>query len=151
MVLDELHFHRTRGLGRWERIGHPLDTLTVLSCVGWTLVATPTRTGAAVFAVLALVSCLFVTKDEFVHARRCTAGEHWLHAVLFLVHPIILVSVGLLWVAAHPEGGTVWNFLPDSASAVRVLKWQLAMTSAFGLYQALYWNLPWTRSREAAR
>ncbi len=29
MAVDEVHFHRQRGLPRWERLGHPLDTLTV--------------------------------------------------------------------------------------------------------------------------
>ncbi len=47
MAVDELHFHRRRGLGRWERLGHPLDTLTVLACIGWTLAVTPTAAHAA--------------------------------------------------------------------------------------------------------
>jgi hypothetical protein len=123
----------------------------MLACIGWTLVETPTRSAAGVYAALAIVSCLFVTKDEFVHARRCTAGEHWLHAVLFLVHPLILASVALLWVAGHPAAGTIWESLPDSATAVRILRWQFAATSAFGIYQAAYWNLPWIRSRQSAR
>jgi hypothetical protein len=156
MLYDELHFHRTRGLARWERIGHPLDTLTMLTCIGWALAAPPTARAAGVYAALAVVSCLFVTKDEFVHAQRCTAGEHWLHAILFLVHPVILVSVALLWVASHPapsEGGwppslpALPGCLPDSATAVRILTWQFAGTAAFGLYQAAYWNLPWKRAQ----
>jgi hypothetical protein len=151
MLGDELHFHRARGLGPWERIGHPLDTLTMLACIGWALAAAPSRSTAGVYAALAVVSCLFVTKDEFVHARRCSAGEHWLHAVLFVVHPLILISVGVLWVAAHPAVGTVWESLPDSVTALRVLTFQFAATSAFGLYQAVYWNLPWIRSRQSAR
>src|ERR1019366_3333568 len=31
--------HQRRGLPRWERLGHPLDTLSVAGCYGW-LVAT---------------------------------------------------------------------------------------------------------------
>jgi hypothetical protein len=146
MLYDELHFHRARGLGRWERIGHPLDTVTMLACVAWALAVEPTPRAAGVYAALAIVSCLFVTKDEVVHARSCTAGEHWLHAILFLVHPVILVSLALLWLAAHrarPDGATLAWRLPDSVTALRILTWQFAGTAAFGLYQAAYWNLPW--------
>lgn len=35
MAVDEAHFHRWRGLPRWERLGHSLDTLTVLACFMW--------------------------------------------------------------------------------------------------------------------
>src|SRR5262245_66006812 len=37
IAVDEIHFHRRRGLPRWERLGHPLDTLTVLACFVWLL------------------------------------------------------------------------------------------------------------------
>ncbi len=40
MFVDEFVFHRRRGLPRWERLGHPLDTLMVALCYGW-LVAVP--------------------------------------------------------------------------------------------------------------
>jgi hypothetical protein len=130
MLFDELHFHRKRGLGTWERIGHPLDTMTVIACMGFVLLIPPTPRTLAVYVVLALFSCAFVTKDELVHARHCSAGEHWLHAVLFVLHPICFVCLGLLWTA-------------DSAIATRLVVGQLVMTFAFCLYQILYWNLPW--------
>ena len=44
MMVDELHFHRRRGLPRWERIGHPLDTATVLVCYGTALTLSPGQT-----------------------------------------------------------------------------------------------------------
>ena len=132
MMFDELHFHRRRGLPRWERIGHPLDTLTVLACFGVTL-AIPFGTGAlGVYAALAIFSCLFITKDEIVHATRCAPGEQWLHAVLFVLHPIVLAAAALLWYrGAHA-----------------VLVGQTAVTFAFGVYQVVFWNVPW-KSRPA--
>ena len=30
IFFDEFYFHHRRGLGKWEKVGHPLDTLTVL-------------------------------------------------------------------------------------------------------------------------
>ncbi len=143
MGVDEFHFHRKRGLGRWERVGHPLDTLTVLSCLGWIMLRKPSRSSVAVFVVLAIASCLFVTKDEFVHAGRCSPGEHWLHAILFLIHPISMASAALLWPALWPDVPAVTPWLAGAGTGIaRALTGQFALTAAFCAYQALYWNFP---------
>jgi 2-polyprenyl-6-hydroxyphenyl methylase/3-demethylubiquinone-9 3-methyltransferase len=126
MVVDEGWFHRARGLPRWERIGHPLDTLTIAVCLGW-LVATPpgAPSGLPVYAALAVFSTLFVTKDEAVHAQRCSPGEHWLHAVLFALHPVVLAAFAYLW----------WT------GAIELLIVQLAIAVGFMAYQVIYWNI----------
>src|SRR5690242_7095197 len=126
MAVDEAWFHRRRGLPRWERIGHPLDTLTIAACLGWLLAIAPGAPGAVpVYVALAVVSTLFVTKDEAVHARTCTAGEHWIHAVLFALHPIVLAAFGLLWWTGHTG----------------VLAIELALVGGFLVYQVVYWNV----------
>lgn len=125
MIVDEGWFHRARGLPRWERIGHPLDTLTIVACLVWLLAAEPgSPAGLPVYVALAIASTLFVTKDEAVHAARCSAGEQWLHAVLFVLHPIVLAAFGYLW----------WT------GAVGLLVGQLGITVAFLVYQVVYWN-----------
>ena len=43
MVFDEGYFHRGRGLGPWERWGHPLDTVTFLLCLGWLFLMPPSE------------------------------------------------------------------------------------------------------------
>jgi 2-polyprenyl-6-hydroxyphenyl methylase / 3-demethylubiquinone-9 3-methyltransferase len=125
MIVDEGVFHRRRGLPRWERIGHPLDTLTIAVCLGW-LVATRPDTGFALsaYVVLAVFSTLFVTKDEGVHANLCTAGEHWLHSILFALHPIVLGAFAWLWWTGHSS----------------ILIAQLVVTIGFLGYQVVYWN-----------
>ncbi|WP_394846790.1 hypothetical protein LZC95_04910 [Pendulispora brunnea] len=131
MAVDEGWFHRRRGLPRWERIGHPLDTLTVALCFGWLVAKRPEDPGAlAVYVALAVVSCLFVTKDEVVHKRLCCAAECWLHAVLFVLHPIVFFAAGYAWAL----GQGAW-----------ALKMQLVLVLAFGLYQWIYWG-PWNRT-----
>ena len=128
MLVDELHFHRARGLPRWERIGHPLDTLSVLACSAW-LYARPRTDNLGWYVAAALLSCLLVTKDEFVHAERCQPLEQWLHSLLFILHPIVLGVGALLWLGQE-----------------RTLLWiSASLTAAFGSYQALYWNVPWTK------
>jgi hypothetical protein len=151
MGFDEFHFHRRRGLGAWERVGHPLDTLTVLACIAWALFTRPDVGNVACYVGLAICSCLFITKDEFVHARRCSPGEHWVHALLFVVHPLGLASVAILWRALHAEGGgplPAWPF--DSAAAARLLLVQFLVTAAFVVHQTIYWNFPWLRRPRAS-
>jgi hypothetical protein len=130
MLIDEFHFHRTRRLPRWERIGHPLDTLTVLVCYAMTIVLSPTHGAIAAYVAGAVFSCLFVTKDEFVHAKLCSPGEHWLHATLFVAHPIVLGLAAFLWIRGEQRP---------------LLVAQAALTLLFGAYQTVYWNLPWQR------
>jgi hypothetical protein len=140
MALDEFRFHRERGLPRWEKIGHPLDALTVILCLTWILLRPPDHRSAAVFFGLAVFSCLFVTKDEPVHQRCCSAGEHWIHAVLFMLHPITLASAGLLWPAVwRPSTGFERVFV----SAICVLM------VGFGIYLSVFWNLVWRPQNQA--
>lgn len=125
MMVDEFYFHHKRGLGRWERWGHPLDTLTVLACYLFVLVMPVTTLNVQLFMGLSVFSCLFITKDEWVHARECVAGEQWLHALLFVLHPIILFVTGWLWF--HGEGQAI-------------LIGQLCLTGLFAIYQVFYWS-----------
>jgi hypothetical protein len=126
MFLDEFVFHRKRGLPRWERLGHPLDTLTAALCYAW-LVLVPASNPKAlgIYVALCAFSCLFITKDELVHARLCEPLETWLHALLFVLHPIAFLAFGLVWYAeAH-----AW-----------VLKGALGSTLGLLMYQVVYWN-----------
>ncbi|MDP2306313.1 MAG: hypothetical protein Q8P18_09830 [Pseudomonadota bacterium] len=129
MAVDEGWFHRRRGLPRWERLGHPLDTLTVLLTYVWALTTDPDRPGAiGVYTALAVFSCLFITKDEFVHARVCSALECWLHALLFVLHPIVLWAFYVLW---------------QSGGHSELLRAQAALTLLAGTYQLIYWSVWW--------
>lgn len=136
MMVDEFHFHRERGLPLWERIGHPLDTLTVVICYGFLLLSSPGRQALFVFVALALFSILFTAKDEPIHTKLCRAAEHRTHVVLFALHPIVLASAALLWQAGTPVSR-------------RLLLGQALLTALFMLYQLLFWNLP-SRARVLA-
>lgn len=130
-VVDE-GFHRARGLPRWERIAHPLGTLTIIGCLTW-LIAVPRAEATAVtlpiYLVLAAGSTLFAVKDELVHAPvgRCSAGERWVHAMQFALHPAALAAFAFLW----------W------IDASALLVGQLGVALAFMAYQTIYWNLGW--------
>jgi hypothetical protein len=143
--IDEFYFHLRRGLPKWERIGHPLDTLTVLACFAWIVFIPYSRFSCNLYIGLALFSCVFVTKDEFVHKDCCLASEQWLHALLFINHPIVLTAAGLIWpIADGGTGLTRLNGLIPYAEALRgFLLMQTGATALFLIYQILYWNVLW--------
>lgn len=128
MVIDEFHFHRTRGLPLWERWGHPLDTLSVWICYGFLILFSPLPERIQVFAGIACLSCILVTKDEFVHHRLCSAGEQWLHSLLFILHPICFFTAGWMW----------WKGGFETIFAAQFL-----FIFIFFIYQTFYWNLLW--------
>lgn len=135
MFFDEFHFHRRRGLPLWERIGHPIDTLSVLACLLLALLCPFSTRLLRAYIALAAASCLLVTKDEFVHARYCSPGEHWVHALSFILHPLVLIAAAAAWPAIHDAAALPW---PRA-----VLSVQAAVTALFMAYQAVYWNLLW--------
>ena len=140
MGVDELYFHHKRQLPRWERLGHPLDTFIVLLCFGWIVWVVPSTTTILIYIGLSLFSCLFVTKDEWVHYKYCSAGEQWLHAVQFVFHTLVLLSAGLLWPALHQLPST---WIQYEGFERMFLLGNIGLTALFGAYQLIYWNLLW--------
>ena len=125
-LFDEFYFHYRRSVPRWERIGHPLDTLTVI-LVFASFYFTPSHEVTPLTMILLMAfSCLFITKDEFVHAKLANAGEQWLHAVLFVVHPAVFFLSWLIWKQRGPQ--TIHGV-------------ELLIAVGFFLYQAIYWNV----------
>ncbi|HSX38293.1 MAG TPA: hypothetical protein VLE95_05625 [Chlamydiales bacterium] len=139
---DEIWFHLRRGLPLWERIGHPIDTLTVFICMGFILFVPYSKAAIPYYAFLAIFSCLMVTKDEFIHKHVCPVSENWLHALLFLLHPITLGAAGLIWPAAQGIDAGFWtSFLSPYKNELRLfLICQFTVMGLFMVYQTIYWN-----------
>ena len=127
MGIDE-QFHVKRGLGLWERIGHPMDTMTVLIPFTFVAMNDYSEYRLKIFIILAVFSSLFITKDEIIHSEVCSKVECWLHALLFIVHPMIFVSTAILW-KDHPEN--------------QFLIVQPVFVGIFLIYQILRWSIPW--------
>lgn len=127
LAIDEMWFHRRRGLPTWERIGHPIDTALFGACFVWLVTVEPAAAAVGPYVLLAALSCLVITKDEFVHAQLCGPAESWLHALLFVLHPIVLGLAGYAW----------WSGGHD-----RWLAFQLAAVVGFFMYQVGFWG-PW--------
>lgn len=150
IAFDEGYFHIRRGLPRWERIGHPIDTLSVLLCMGFVLFVPFSKGALLIYVLLAVFSSLLVTKDEFVHKEHCPASEQWLHALLFSLHPITLTSAGFIWPVVQGVEVSHWmgQFLNNPGALFAFLKGQFLIMSLFFIYQIVFWNILWKNSEE---
>jgi hypothetical protein len=126
MFMDEFYFHEKRGLQLWEKVGHPLDTITVLSTYSYLLWGSGDLT---TYICMSAFSCLFITKDEFIHAKVSPPAEHWLHAILFILHPVCFLGAYFLKIEGQ----------------IKFLKIQTLVVFIFMFYQALRWSYPWGR------
>lgn len=145
MVFDEGYFHIRRGLPKWERIGHPIDTCSVLACMGFILFVPFSTTTLIIYIVMATFSSILVTKDEFVHKEHCPAMENWLHALLFTLHPITLTSAGFMWPVVQGFEVTPWigRWLNNSEALLLFLQMQFGIMFFFMIYQIIFWNVIW--------
>lgn len=123
MIIDEGYFHRKRGLPKWEKWGHPLDTLTVIFSFSILSFFSQNSTTEILFWTSFVFSCIFVVKDEIIHYKVCEPGEMLLHGFLFILHPITLYCGYLLW-GVEPLLLKMFTFL----------------LLGFFLYQVIYWS-----------
>ena len=126
---DEFIFHKRRGLGKWERVGHPMDSFFFLI----PFIYTQFFSSSYVFLGLCLFSCLIITKDEFVHSKECEGSEQLLHALLFVIHPIALMGLALAWEHKYNT----------------IIQIQASIIFLFMIYQIVYWNFIAGKQNEA--
>lgn len=143
--VDEIYFHLKRGLPKWERIGHPLDTFSLLICMAMTLWVPFDDVSLKIYIGLAVFSCLMVTKDEFIHKEHCPGAENWLHAVLFILHPITLAVAGMMWPVSQGVEVSSWitAWLDQPTALYAFLVGQNIAIGLFFCYQVIYWNFIW--------
>ncbi len=148
IALDEYVFHIKRGLPKWERVGHPLDTLSVIACFAFVLFVPYEAGNIKYYVMAAIFSCLLVTKDEFVHKHHCPAAEQWLHSILFVNHSVLLTAMGLMW--PKIQGQEMFGWLPPATLLIPFLWMQTISAGLFFLYQVIYWNFIYTPTEEFA-
>jgi len=132
MGVDEFLFHQKRGLPPWERIGHPIDTFLFVLCLAFTLTASPETSMLKIYGGLAALSCLMITKDEFIHTELCSKTENWLHALLFVLHPVVLIEVGAIWTGV----------MSSAVLGRAILLGECLLIWIFLAYQIIYWWTP---------
>ncbi|MCI0381915.1 MAG: hypothetical protein L0207_02545 [Chlamydiae bacterium] len=152
ILFDEYYFHIKRGLPKWERIGHPIDTLSLLICLLFTCFISYSDGALKWYLGLGVISCLMVTKDEFIHKHVCPASENWVHALLFINHPILLGGIGLIWWAlslSSQEIASHWyvKWMENPSHLQYLLYGQVIAMALFLCYQIIYWNFIWKEEK----
>lgn len=145
ILVDEGYFHYKRGLPKWERIGHPIDTLTTLICLSIIVFGSFSKENLIIYIIFSIFSCLMITKDEFIHKEHCPGSENLLHAFLFILHPITLIAAALIWPVMNgievPPAITFWL---DNVIAIKLFIYlQYSLMFLFFVYQILFWNFLW--------
>ncbi len=139
MAIDEFVCHHKRGLGRWESWGHPLDTLFFALCFAELCVRLKAPEWALPeggYLVLAVLSSVLITKDEWVHSTEAGGFEHWLHSLLFVLHPLVLISAFQL--SQDPDRPLILS-IGVMTSHENFLFVSFFMILGFMFYQLIYW------------
>jgi hypothetical protein len=135
LLIDEFYFHRRRGLGLWERVGHPIDNLLLFFPLVFAFFRGPESDAARwIYFGFSALSCLLITKDEWVHTRECGASENWLHALLFVLHPVALGAAAWAWIQA---GASFRVALIGGSLPGKIFAGQLILMVLFFGYQVL--------------
>lgn len=139
MLFDEFYFHHKRKLPKWERIGHPIDTLFFIFCYCLVIFFPLTQFYIILFLIFSVISSFIIIKDESVHKKYCATPEQFLHAILFILHPIILIILFLCWPLfseiSHPKFVEL-NLL----NLKKFIIGQFFLSIIFLFYQIIYWN-----------
>jgi hypothetical protein len=139
MIIDEFYFHMKRILPKWERIGHPLDTLFFLACFVVVIFFSMTKMSIIFYIILSCISCVFIIKDEFIHLKHCSKYEQMLHALMFILHPVLLIILFLSWSSFTKP---YFDFLQIIHSPIikNIIWFQFSSAIVFLFYQVIYWN-----------
>jgi hypothetical protein len=152
MLWDEFYFHRKRNLSNWERWGHPLDTLSFLSLLAWIQISPPNLQNLGVAVFITVFSSVFIAKDEWVHSKHSSGSESFLHALLFALHPLILIIFILGWLSVDVQTWSFYfsvNMRNSFVEAQALLRWAWIPTTGMLIHQIFYWNV-WPKPRKMA-
>ncbi len=140
MLFDEFYFHQKRKLPKWERIGHPIDTLFFIFCYCIILFLPITSATILLYFIFSILSCLIITKDEFIHLKNCSTQEQYLHAILFILHPIILFILFFNWPNFAKSELLIFQQI-NLLQLKYLVTIQFIFSVIFLFYQIIYWNI----------
>ncbi|APJ02553.1 hypothetical protein AXG55_00830 [Silvanigrella aquatica] len=139
MIIDEFIFHRKRVLPKWERVGHPIDSLFFLICFFIVLFFPMNMNSILFFTLFACISCFIIIKDEGVHLKYCSKYEQYIHALLFVLHPIILIILFLSWSSFSVSYFPIFEVF-KSFFLKLLIYFQFFSATIFLFYQIVFWN-----------
>lgn len=133
-MYDELFLHRKRGLTLYEARLHWIDTALVVFVQALAVFCEPTGFTMTLYLLAAILSCLSITKEEWLHREVCSGSEHWLHAMMFMLHPLSLLAAGITWQRLDRP------LIHLADWRLNVLLVYTAGTAIFLVYEMFYWR-----------
>lgn len=134
---DEYILHKKRVLSQKEVNSGLIDGLLFLSTVAMTLFTTYTKQLGYLYIALGFLSCLAILKHELFLPSDISPKERLVHAILYVLHPLILYAFYTSW---------KMNFF-----ATNLTYWMLQLGYfALGFkaisYHVIYWNYIYERN-----
>jgi len=139
ILVDEFYFHFARGLPRWEHLGHPLDTFTVLAPILWQGFSLQSHGNLTDYIVPP-------------HSRACSSSRMNSYMPMLARRPSTSMPCSSscihwflprwpcsgLYITRPPERSCGSNRFAAWASALPI---QAAILTLYMIYQDVYWNL----------
>lgn len=145
IVVDEFYFHHKRGLPPWERVGHPIDTFFYLLTLLFIFNFPYSPFNFKIYLALSVISTLMIIKDELIHFEQGLPHEQFLHALLFILHPLSILSAFLIWPIVKGGNRHLIEAMGLDLNQELLLKLafntQALIAFSFFLYQIIYWNI----------
>ena len=129
--LDEHIFHRERGLSTNEIKSGVFDGILFVITVGLTIFTTYSESLSYLYITLATLSCLSIIKHEYFYPEVLSKKERLTHALLYIVHPLILYAFYLSWQSNLFDQNLLYWML-------QLAYFALAFKSAS--FYIIYWN-----------
>ncbi|MBS1985442.1 MAG: hypothetical protein JST16_14850 [Bdellovibrionales bacterium] len=120
LILDETKNHSRRPIGRRERMGLILDALMLAWLASFVFFVKYSEGMAFVYGALALLTLLLVTRQE-LHVRECDRRERWMHSLLFISYPLVVITLAAFWPFVSGLSWIVRSVLPFSTRGFRPL------------------------------
>ena len=137
---DELVFHRKRGLHPTARWGHPTDLLLLAACAAYTLIVPYGDLTKIPFGILALFALISPLKDERLHAGKTDGSEQLVHAIRYMLQPLVIIMLGGLWPFLLGVNFMVGMMLPFDPESLRPVFGGFAFACvALAIFQFTYW------------
>lgn len=119
-LIDELVFHKKRAILRLDRLSQLLNVvfLWILTFIAYQV--TYSDGLSTFFLAMAVASLILVARQEWTE-HVFDLPERGLHSVVYMMHPVVIGVLGILWFLTSGISAVTRMVLPFSVDGLRVL------------------------------
>ncbi len=128
---DEYVLNKRRDLSQGEINSALIDGIIYLSTVAFTIFTTYSDVLGSLYVFLASCSCISIIKNEYFYPNNLPKIERIIHAILYILHPLILYAFYLSWKE---------NFFQTNMTYWMLQLGYMALGFKAMSYHVIYWN-----------